>query len=586
MMVALPVCGAQAQSFGVAGYEQVTVTQSIPIFAPTTLVAVCPAGKQVVGGGFSLQDPDDVEILASFPGNAAGALATDRWNVTVRNRSDLIHTVRVTANCVVGARPGYELKTGTATVPGGSPFAVAAVRCTAGNKVLSGGFRVTEATPPDPAGTLQFFHSFPADGSSNRIDDGWDVAVRNPGTTAATVLVVAVCVSGNVAGYEQVDDTLGPLGAGATVLVGANCTAGGVKRVTGGAWGLETPTVVRLITSEPRDGAGPDLDGWSSLMRNTGTSNRNGDVVAICVDADNVAPNTTIIAGPASRTNDTTPTFSFTSTETGSTFRCRFDTALFTACTSPFTAATALGEGSHTFEVIATDPAGNVDGSAAMQGFTVDLTPPDTGITTGPAGPTNDTTPTFEFTSTEAATFQCRFDTGTRAHVRGRRDRHRRQCRRVRGDAQLHGRRDAAEHDHQQRPCRPDERQHANVRVHVVRGRVVVPVPRRHRGAGNLHVAVHDHRAARGSAHVRGDRDGRGWQRRRLRSDAELHRRRDRPRHDDQRRPDRPDERQHAELHLHVVRDGDVPMPRRHRDAGTVHVAVHERTAGRGRAHL
>ncbi len=129
-------------------------------------------------------------------------------------------------------------------------------------------------------------------------------------------------------------------------------------------------------------------------------------------------PNTSITAGPAggSTTTDSTPTFTFTSTEADSTFECRVDGAAFAACPTPFTTAT-LSEGAHTFEVRATDGAGNTDATPASRAFTVatgvDGTAPDTAITGGPAASstTSDSTPTFAFTSTEAdSTFQCRVD--------------------------------------------------------------------------------------------------------------------------------------------------------------------------------
>jgi hypothetical protein len=45
--------------------------------------------------------------------------------------------------------------------------------------------------------------------------------------------------------------------------------------------------------------------------------------------------------------------------------------------------------------------------------FTVDTTPPETTITKGPSGLTNDETPTFEFASTDTgASFACSIDGG------------------------------------------------------------------------------------------------------------------------------------------------------------------------------
>ena len=129
---------------------------------------------------------------------------------------------------------------------------------------------------------------------------------------------------------------------------------------------------------------------------------------------DTQAPNTTITSGPSGPTNDSTPTFGFSSSQSGSSFECRVDSAAFAPCSGPgatHTPTTALSEGSHTFEVRAIDPAGNVDPTPATRSFTVDIQAPDTTITSGPPNPTTDRTPTFTFTSTEAgSTFQCRLD--------------------------------------------------------------------------------------------------------------------------------------------------------------------------------
>ena len=97
----------------------------------------------------------------------------------------------------------------------------------------------------------------------------------------------------------------------------------------------------------------------------------------VATGVDSTPPDTAITGGPAatSTTSDSTPTFTFTSTETGSTFECRLDAAAFAACATPFTTA-ALGDGSHTFRVRATDGAGNTDATPASVTFTVAATPP------------------------------------------------------------------------------------------------------------------------------------------------------------------------------------------------------------------
>lgn len=121
-------------------------------------------------------------------------------------------------------------------------------------------------------------------------------------------------------------------------------------------------------------------------------------------------PETTITGGPSGSTNDATPTFTFKSSVTGSTFRCRFDAHAFTPCSGPgatHTPASALTNGAHTFAVRAIN--GEVaDATPATRSFTVDTVRPQTTITSGPSGTTHDNTPTFRFSSSETGgTFQC-----------------------------------------------------------------------------------------------------------------------------------------------------------------------------------
>ena len=92
---------------------------------------------------------------------------------------------------------------------------------------------------------------------------------------------------------------------------------------------------------------------------------------------DTTPPETTIASGPSGTVSTDTATFAFTADESGSTFECSLDTEPFAACTSPRT-ATALADGPHSFQVRATDPAGNTDPTPAGRSFTVDTSAPPT----------------------------------------------------------------------------------------------------------------------------------------------------------------------------------------------------------------
>jgi RTX calcium-binding nonapeptide repeat (4 copies) len=85
---------------------------------------------------------------------------------------------------------------------------------------------------------------------------------------------------------------------------------------------------------------------------------------------ESVPPNTTITSGPAAATNDPTPTFSFSSSEAGSSYQCKLDSGSYGPCSSPNTTA-HLADGSHTFYVRAIDAVGNVDPTPAARSFTV-----------------------------------------------------------------------------------------------------------------------------------------------------------------------------------------------------------------------
>ena len=86
---------------------------------------------------------------------------------------------------------------------------------------------------------------------------------------------------------------------------------------------------------------------------------------------DTAAPDTTIDSGPSGLTGDATPTFAFSADEPGSTFECRVDTGAWGSCSTPETTA-RWPTARTTFEVRATDPAGNVDPTPASRSFTVD----------------------------------------------------------------------------------------------------------------------------------------------------------------------------------------------------------------------
>ncbi len=117
---------------------------------------------------------------------------------------------------------------------------------------------------------------------------------------------------------------------------------------------LTDPAVSLDCTSAPGD---PDTDCGSGFLQ------------ADKVVGAPTTPQTTIDSGAAGTTNDPTPTFSFHSSQSGSTFRCKVDSGAYANCTSPKTLA-HLADGFHMFHVQAMKN-GLSDPTPATRSFTI-----------------------------------------------------------------------------------------------------------------------------------------------------------------------------------------------------------------------
>jgi hypothetical protein len=147
---------------------------------------------------------------------------------------------------------------------------------------------------------------------------------------------------------------------------------------------------VNATTSGDQLGPGLDTDTNGNLLvvwEGNGTQTGHADNPGTFAQRfDFAAPDTTITSGPSGPGQTTSATFTFSATEAGATFACLLDTGGFSVCTSPKT-YTGLSPGGHTFQVKATDAAGNTDLTPALRTWGVlDQTKPSIALRTPAPG--------------------------------------------------------------------------------------------------------------------------------------------------------------------------------------------------------
>ncbi len=164
--------------------------------------------------------------------------------------------------------------------------------------------------------------------------------------------------------------------------------------------------------STPELGDGPH----TFAVRGIAPGNQVGEPVTSAFTVDATEPETTIDFEPPAAGSDPRPSFEFSSSEPGSSFECRLDSAApgdWVSCSSPFDPG-SLADGQHTFDVRAVDGAGNRDAAPEHREFEIDTAAPTTTIE---ALPPRMTTAVVDvtFAAGEPATYECRFDSADEA---------------------------------------------------------------------------------------------------------------------------------------------------------------------------
>jgi alpha-tubulin suppressor-like RCC1 family protein len=106
---------------------------------------------------------------------------------------------------------------------------------------------------------------------------------------------------------------------------------------------------------------------------------------------DTTLPTITITGNPSSVSNINSANFTFSGTDANGValYECELDAGGYSSCTSPKNYSGPLSEASHTFNVRATDTAGNLS-TVASYGWTIDVTAPTATLSGTPADPSSD----------------------------------------------------------------------------------------------------------------------------------------------------------------------------------------------------
>jgi hypothetical protein len=212
------------------------------------------------------------------------------------------------------------------------------------------------AAPAEPS-SLASSPAGPADDNFPEISGGAEAGSTVRVYRAPTVLD---CNIGNLASTGDQATFQAP-GPGLTVSVADNSTTTFRATATDAATNASpcSSSSVTYVESTPSSGGG----GGGGGQPPTGTPSTGSP-------ADSTAPETTITGGPK-KTRKRRPSFSFASSEAGSSFQCQLDAGPFQPCSSPIRPARKLKLGKHKLKVEAIDTAGNVDPTPAVAKFKV-----------------------------------------------------------------------------------------------------------------------------------------------------------------------------------------------------------------------
>jgi hypothetical protein len=149
-----------------------------------------------------------------------------------------------------------------------------------------------------------------------------------------------------------------------TLVLSGTCTTGLVITLGGNILASEVSSPASSLTQTCSGGSysyviNKALDSSYTFSLKQTFNSVDSTSASFVWNRDSVAPTVTLTSNPTSPNLVQSSTFTFNSSETGSTYQCKLDTASYSSCTSPVSYS-SISNGSHTFSVKATDTAGNI----------------------------------------------------------------------------------------------------------------------------------------------------------------------------------------------------------------------------------
>jgi hypothetical protein len=350
---------------------------TVTLYATSDCTGASVSGTAVAFGGAGL-DPANVGDNSSTSYTATATDAAGNTSVCSAPVTYVEDSTDPTSSVAFPAAGGfYRAATwsdpsGTAADAGGAGLLrveISLRRVSTGLYWDGGAFADASENWRTAAGTASWSLAFPA--ASFPADGDYVVRVRSVDAASNTEAATSYTLTYDTAAPDTTIDTspADPSNVTAPSFAFSSSEGGSTFecRLDGGSWGACT---------SPKSYAGLSEGAHTFDVRATDAAgNTDASPAGYGWTIDTAAPETTITAQPADPTNSNDPTFSFSSSESGSSFECRIDGGSWSACTSP-EAYTDLADGPRTFDVRATDPADNTDPTPASYGWTIDTGAP------------------------------------------------------------------------------------------------------------------------------------------------------------------------------------------------------------------